>query len=645
MKIRTQIFSWVFLATIVPLTAIALLATYYIEYDYENDVQQSVTSNLQNLATELKRRLQTQSDFAMGLSKANAIQEFLPMLKQAETGRVPSTFNSYRSRINHYFEGFQTILQGVFIMRLMDKFGNVYVKVSNERRSAPVYEGISGMLFVEPEVNGVEFMETLQTLARGEVSSLVLMHNTQQSGLMENLPLLDYVVPLYSRDELIGATSLTLFGERLDSILDHAPRLYDAKIFLLENNPDNLKRHGMVLYDDEHEIRFAQVRISPQNISEFYGSELLEKISDKPGGTLHLSDRQETIYFNEVFPYSTNLTSWIVAIRVPDAAVVEPFKRVRLVIWGIAGIALVISLILGDIGVRLIARPIRSLSRNLLSYAQGEHNQRMETSARFDEIRDMENAFNTMADSLDRAGEERDKAQHMMLQSAKLASIGQMAAGIGHELNNPLNNILSYAKLLERSIDSTNERVKSDLKSLKEEAVRASEIIRGILNFARQVPPHYAPFNIRDWLQDTINLVRQSAKTAGIRLAYECSEDLILEGDRSQLQQALINLLINAIQSGPSGTEVMVSVTSDGQNVTIRVIDAGSGIATNIIDYIYDPFFTTKPEGEGSGLGLSISLGIVERHQGRLTLMNNPDKGVTATMVIPLRQNPDQTNE
>lgn len=638
MKIRTQIFSWVFLATIVPLTTAALLATYYIEYDYENGVRRVITTNLQTLGTELKRRLQAQSDFALGLSKANTIQEFLPLMKQAETGRVAPGFNIHRSRINHYFEGFQTILQGMYIMRLMDRFGNVYIKVTHDRRSAPVYEGISGMQFVEPEINGIEFMEKLQGMTSGEVNTLVLMHNAQQSSLMETLPLLDYVIPLYLDDELLGAISLTLFGENLDSILNHAPRLYDAKIFLLENNPDNSKRHGMLLYDDVNQVRLTQIRSAPKNAADVYDGKLLDKISDKPAGSIKVADQQETIYFHEIFPYQTNLTSWVIAMRVPDAAVAEPFKQVRLVIWGIAGIALVISLFLGDIGVRLIARPIRNLSRNLLSYAQGEHNQRMETNARIDEIRDMENAFNTMADSLDQASDERDRAQHMMLQSAKLASIGQMAAGIGHEINNPLNNILSYAKLLERSVDHTDSRVMSDLKSLKEEAVRASDIVRGILNFARQVPPHYAPFNVAGWLQDTINLVRQSAKTAGIHLAYECSEDLILEGDRNQLQQALINLLINAIQSSKADMELKVIVSNDEKNATIRVIDQGGGIAPEIIDFIYDPFYTTKPEGEGSGLGLSISLGIIERHQGTLTMQNNADRGVTATITIPLKQ-------
>lgn len=638
MQIRTQIFSWVFFATIVPLTTVALIATYYLQRDYQQGVEQSIQASLENLATELKRRLEGQQELALGLSRASAVQDFIPLLKQAETGRVPPIFNTYRTRVNHYFEGFQTILSGMYIMRLMDRFGNVYVKVSHNKRSAPVYESLSGMMFVEPEVNDTAFLKKLEKLVPNEVNMSVLKHNEQQSELMATLPLLDYVIPLYDNNELVGALSLTLFGEQIDSILNHASRLYDASLFLVENNPDDPARHGLVLFDDDKQINVSQIRNVPIMSRELYGEALLENIGDQPSGRVESSNKDISVYFQELFPYPTQLTSWIVGVRVPDAVLVEPFEQIRWVIWSIAGFALVISLLLSNFGVRLIASPLRELSKNLLSYARGERAQRVQTNARIDEIRDMELAFNSMADSLDRASEERDEAQHMMLQSAKLASIGQMAAGIGHEINNPLNNILSYAKLLERSIGGADERLREDVQSLKQEAIRASDIIRGILNFARQVPPQYATFKLAKWLQDTINLVQQTAKTAGIALAYECNEDIEIEGDRGQLQQALINLLINAIQASEEHSEVRIVATSNANDAIISVIDTGSGISEDNIDNVFDPFYTTKPEGKGSGLGLSVSLGIVERHNGKLTMKNNPNRGVTATLIVPLKR-------
>ncbi|MBI1424131.1 MAG: HAMP domain-containing protein [Gammaproteobacteria bacterium] len=633
MRIRTQIFSWVFLATIVPLTALALSATYYIEYDYERGVRDAVATSLETLTGELERHLQSNRDLAMGLTRAAPVQDFLPVMAELEKGDIDPMLNVDRSRITHYFEGFQTILPGMYIMRLMDRYGNSFIKVDDNKVSAPIYEGVNGIMYAEQEADGPRFMSRLKKLPRGEVSMTVLAQNEQQSDYMSILPLLDYIVPLYDGDNLVGALSLTLFGETIDGILDNAPRLYKGKLFLTENNSDNKLRYGLLLYDDQQEIRLSQIRGVVRNFQGVYGEKLLLAITDNQKGYYPMA--KQTLYFNEFYPYPNSLTSWIIGLRIDNDQIVEPFQQIRWVIWSVAAIALIISLLLGNIGVRIIARPLAALSRNLLSYARGEQVQRVSTDAAVDEIRDLEIAFNTMADSLDKTSEERDRATHMLLQSAKLASIGQMAAGIGHEINNPLNNILSFAKLIERQLGPDDARSLQDLKSLKEEALRASEIIRGILNFARQVTPHYVPFAIRQWLLDTFALVQQSAKSKGVTLSHDCPEDVVIEGDRGQLQQALINLLINAIQASANGDEVHVIVQVDSEEVSISVIDQGTGIAADDLDLVYDPFFTTKPEGEGSGLGLSISLGIVERHGGKLVLSNNPDRGTTATMVIP----------
>jgi len=644
-RIRTHIFSWFFLATIVPLTALALAATYYIEYDYQRDVREAINTNLNTISAELMRHLKTQRELAMGLAKANAVQEFLPAMQQVERGEIHHMFNVYRTRINHYFEGFQTILQGMYTMRLMDKFGNSFIKVSHNRRSAPVYESISGVNFVEQEVDAPGFNKMLKTLPVAEVSMMVLPHNEQQSELMSNLSLLDYIVPLYNKDELVGAFSLTLFGESIDSILNHAPRLYKSNLFVAENNSDNANRHGLLLFDDKNGISLAQIKNEMRTVQNIYGEDMLDRVSDKPFGDFVFEGSSRSIYYLEFFPYVNRLTSWVIVLQIDNEQIIEPFNKIRWVIWSILIIALLISLVLSNFGVRTIARPVRELSDNLLSYARGEQVPSVTTNTPIDEIRDLEKAFNTMANSLDRASNERDQAQHMMLQSDKLASIGQMAAGIGHELNNPLNNILSYAKLIEREMGEGNQNLSSDLKSLKEETIRASDIVKGILNFARQVPPQYAPFEVEKWLQDTLNLVRQTAKTAGINLAYECKDNITIEADRGQLQQALINLLINAIQASERNSEVKVILEQSDQNIVISVIDEGEGITEAVLDSIYDPFFTTKPEGEGSGLGLSVCLGIIERHQGKLMIKNNPDRGVTATMIIPVKGKRDNPHD
>lgn len=636
MKIRTQIFSWVFLATIVPLTVLALAATYYIEGDYQRGVDDAVSASLDTLSSELKRRLELQIELADGLVKSNPVQGFVPLLKKISQGQKPETFDQQRIRVNEYFEGFQTILQGRYVMRLMDQYGNTIIKVSQSRRSEAVYEGISGIKYVEQEVDGAVFNEFLFYLPENEVSMGTLPHNAQQSQLMEILPFLDYIVPLYFEGELVGALSVTRFGERIDTILDHAARLYDAKLFIMENNPDSSARHGLLLFDDEQKIRFAQVRNDYRYFNAKYGDALFNSILDDVFGIKTIAKSSEIIYYQEFYPYPTRLANWIIGLRIQQSSITEPFANIRLMIWVIALISLFISLILSNIGVRLIARPVHELANKLRSYVRGENIQRVRTDASIDEIRDLEVAFNTLMDSLDKTSDERDAAQNMLLQSAKLASIGQMAAGIGHEINNPLNNILSYAKLIERQNKDLSEAAKQDLKSLKEEAVRASDIIRGILNFARQVPPQYSSFTVEQWVQDTIGLVMQTARTKGIDITYECDKDATIEADRGQLQQALINLLINAIQASERGAAVRIKVGYSDNNVIVKVMDQGKGIEQESINSVFDPFYSTKPEGEGSGLGLSVSLGIIERHFGKLTLANNDGAGATAIMTIPL---------
>ena len=224
-----------------------------------------------------------------------------------------------------------------------------------------------------------------------------------------------------------------------------------------------------------------------------------------------------------------------------------------------------------------------------------------------------------------------------MLQNAKLASIGEMAAGIGHEINNPLNNILSYAALIERDLPDNNKELQQDIQGLRAEAKRAGKIIKGILNFARQVPPEYTEFDLHTWLKDTLLLTHSQAHKYNIEIILQETPNLLINGDRNQLQQVLVNLLMNAIQASNPGDAIKVSTSSDADFFNITIEDQGPGIKQENKDKIFDPFFTTKNVGEGSGLGLSISIGIMQYHNGSLTLNNNPNGGVNATMKLPLQ--------
>jgi len=355
------------------------------------------------------------------------------------------------------------------------------------------------------------------------------------------------------------------------------------------------------------------------------------------------------VYYSEFFPYPNRLIGWVIATQIDDEVLSAPFSNNRIAIWLFAATALLFTLIMTGFSVRKISQPICNLAFKLKSFADGDYDQRANTQQTIAEIKVLSSSFNYMADTLINTQNERDKAQNMALQNNKLASIGQMAAGIGHEINNPLNNILSYSKLISRTIaqnaadiDTKNlSRLQQDIDSLRNETLRASEIIKGILNFARQMPPQPGTFLIKEWLEKSILLVLQTAKTHHIDIQLNYEGDDVFEGDQAQLQQVIINLLLNAIQASTDNAAINIDVKYDKEQLEVTIKDQGCGIKDEVINNIYDPFFTTKEEGDGSGLGLSISLGIIESHQGSLDIKNNDgnSKGTTAILTLPVQHN------
>jgi len=195
------------------------------------------------------------------------------------------------------------------------------------------------------------------------------------------------------------------------------------------------------------------------------------------------------------------------------------------------------------------------------------------------ELRKAGEAFNYMTRKLHRIEEERDQAQKAMVQSAKLVSIGQMAAGIGHEINNPLGNILSLTKLIERELPEDEVRLREDVQKVRDEADRVSRIVRGILNFARQVPPDKTRIEVKPWLEETVALVQNEATNLGVGIRLVANDGLMLDGDRDMLQQAMINLLNNAIYASPPDSEVRVSAMAGDSVLQLIVEDSGSGIS------------------------------------------------------------------
>ena len=643
MRIHSHIFISVFLAAVVPLVVLALGASYYSEFSYQREIKREIISSLNGVTIEISHELQNSRNLVLGISRANAIKAFMPILKSVADDENHPSIRLLRRKINHYLEGFQTIISGDFVLRVLDNHGDTLVKVSHNKTSQAQYESLQGIKYVEHQISTPLFIKTLEKLPKDEVSFLTLPHHSLDNEI--NRQLLDYAVPLYDEKTWLGTLVVTFSGEQIDRIVNNVTRLYKGKLLLAENNPDDMSRHSLIIYDEKNNFHLAQNRSTFVTLPPQLSTLLFNETIQNSEGIL--KSKNIYTYYSEFYPYPNRLIGWVLATQIDKTVLSAPFANNRIAIWLFAATALLFTLIMTGFAVRKISKPICNLATQLKSFADGKYEQRANTHQTISEIKALSSSFNYMADTLVNTQSERDKAQNMALQNNKLASIGQMAAGIGHEINNPLNNILSYSKLISRGIaqnaadidTKSLANLQHDIDSLRSETLRASEIIKGILNFARQMPPQLSSFAVKDWLEKSILLVQQTAKTHHIEINLNYKGDDFIEADQAQLQQVIINLLLNAIQASDDNALINISVKCDKEQLEVEIHDQGTGISEDDLNNIYDPFFTTKEEGDGSGLGLSISLGIIESHQGYLNIRNNADKGATATLILPLHHN------
>ncbi len=230
--------------------------------------------------------------------------------------------------------------------------------------------------------------------------------------------------------------------------------------------------------------------------------------------------------------------------------------------------------------------------------------------------------------------------QEQLIQSEKMSAIGQLVSGVAHELNNPLAGISAFAQLL-----LTEKRFPPDQRTAAEmiyaEARRASRIVQNLLTFARQHKPERAPTSVNQVLDDTLELRGYELRVRGIEVARDYDEELPETlADAHQLQQVFLNLITNAEQAMEKRQRdtqrLIVRTRRNPDGIRIEVEDTGPGIPPNLLERIFNPFFTTKPTGSGTGLGLSISLGIVREHEGRIWAENAPSGGARFTIELPL---------
>lgn len=279
---------------------------------------------------------------------------------------------------------------------------------------------------------------------------------------------------------------------------------------------------------------------------------------------------------------------------------------------------------------RQILEPLSRLMKHTQRMARGEYTPLKLRSFYQDEFYDLTQAMNAMSAEI-------QHRQEILMHSHKLRAMGTLVAGVAHELNNPINNITLTAYTLRDDYQTlTDQEIQELIQDVIGQADRSQGIINNLLDYSRDSAVKMEPLDIERLIRETAQLAHKQVKLAGAQLTFDVSPGVHLYGDRQQLTQVFLNILINALDVIPKGGHIQIGVTQETPDcATIQIHDDGPGIPADVIPNIFDPFFTTKPPGQGTGLGLAVSQGIINRHGGEMRVESEPGEGTTFTVMLP----------
>lgn len=467
-----------------------------------------------------------------------------------------------------------------------------------------------------------------------------------------------------------------------------------VKIALIEENFEGVQT-AMSFVKDDPRLQFVNLLMSDTLWSDDHQQfsikdSLLKTFPEKP-----IYDPQvyaDDLIIKKRSAFETEMMSGAIELGLTTDSIREGKKKIRLTSLLVSSIFLVIGIIIGFWLSRNISVPVLALRDAAIKVGEGDLTQRVINKSG-DEIGELAHAFNAMVLDLARARGELNKAnlnlastnealhvtvadlkaaQEQLVQSEKMASLGQLTAGIAHEINNPINFVTAniqplkddladilkviarYEKVIrekgmendflevekfkrDAQLDLTMKEVNDLLKGIEDGAMRTSEIVKGLRNFSRLDPTVFRKANLNESLESTLTLLHSSYKN---RIEIVKEFGTLPEADcfPGQINQVFMNILSNAIQAIPEEGTIFIKTWQAQDMIKISIRDTGSGMSEEVRKKIFDPFFTTKDVGKGTGLGLSISFGIIHKHNGEIEVVSKPGEGTEFLIRIPIQQ-------
>ncbi len=570
--------------------------------------------------------------------RSNLVIEFY-----LDLSNQPSSASAYWKRLmQREFALFLLAKKGYSQIGLLDEYGKEVVVVSKNSGNVTALEESKK----RSRVTSSYFVRAA-TLDRYGVAAIPMRSSVEAGQDLGQITLIRYATKVFdSKGEPRGVIYIDLNGsEILYSLTDTNDEKRGETSFITS--------HGSYIHNAYTKDSKVKVPIAdhPNIFLEFPASVTSQMLSGKPG--VISNDPDNLIAFSPVFPQVGNRDIFYLLFnRYPKSLFAPMFKEIKHKYFTGGVMVFLLCVVVAMAVSRALTHKLGMLREGVENIRERKLNHRLDIRSG-DEIESLAKAYNMMASalqdyshSLETKVEERSQhiktVERKLMQAEKLGAIGFLAAGVAHEINNPITIIVTRLELIKKALKKGNtDKLRDDLDTLERHAKRISQITGDLLTFSRERPNEIGEADINDAVTRVAGLIGLPIRKKGIELKLLLGSGLpAARASVSGIEQVIYNLVYNAYQATQSGGSITVTTKTAGENrVVLLISDTGGGIPKKNIKHIFEPFFTTKDVGEGTGLGLSISYGHLKNFGGSINVESDKERGTTFTITLEAKPN------
>jgi two-component system, NtrC family, sensor kinase len=602
-------------------------------------LEENITRQLDGMATLSAQTVQDLVDNSKDALHAIASSpDVTEVIHQRESGNQEA-LNRALIRLERSFLDFQRLDRTIQAVRFIDAKGYVLAKVREEKiipREGPLIPSLN-MTAVSSKAER-DFFQKAIGLSKGEVWVSNLERGWMEGEEYWCPAMVRFATPVfYSSGKPAGIVIINVWGEAVGTMTNRLIAPEEGEAFLVERNLNNPERHGIYLFHQDSSCEFGNQTGSRITALQDYPESITSSWMHENKGINYHPETRDLLVHHYFSPYGSDEQGWVIVVNAKRDFFMAPLVSLRTTLGLTIFLVLTLMVLTAIVFARTITKPIRAVidGTHRISKDLGS---RIEVDTK-DEIATLAEEINEMAATLEQNMEEKRLVEEQICQSEKLASVGEMAAGLAHEINTPLSNIRALASLARKDINKDKIdpiSILEDFRDIGEQTEKCSQIIAGLLGFARKQQSKFVLHNLNDLIEKALSLVRIKSDKKNIIIDFRRNEKLPhIKVDGHQIEQVCVNILLNALDAVEPKDRITVEADFSGAFVSLRFSDTGSGIDPEIIGKIFDPFFTTKGVGKGTGLGLSLSYGIVKNHGGTIQVESSRDTGTLFTVILP----------